>query len=214
MASSGNSQTRDMVLFACGVIALLDGWDVLRLAIAEGWGGPESTAKRTWLASIIVDEFESSTPSTSPDIDYIADLILQAMSDEFDVDVEDGSAERIAESMVKLWAAEPVTAAQMVAEFQATAQRRSKVQVQASREEGNGDSDWESESEDEDGMKMDSHWFKAREKESDRAGAIQWHAYTLVAVLPFGLFCLNVLDCVAIKQSKNIPINMIVQSEI
>ncbi|KAG8733687.1 hypothetical protein FRC11_004001 [Ceratobasidium sp. 423] len=152
MASSNNSQTRDMVLFARGVIALLDSWDVLRLAIAEGWGGPESSAKRTWLASIIVDEFESSTASNSPDLDYITDIILQAMSDEFDVDVEDGSAERIAGSMVKLWAAEPATVAQMVTEFQATAQRRSKVQVQAERGEGNGDSDWESESEDEEGV--------------------------------------------------------------
>jgi pre-rRNA-processing protein TSR2 len=156
MASS-NSQTRDMVLFARGVIALLDGWDVLRLAIAEGWGGPESSAKRTWLASIIVDEFESAiTPAssspTSPDLDYITDLILQAMSDEFEVDVDDGSVERIAQSIVKLWAAEPAAAAQMVAEFEATAQKRSKVRVQASREEGNGDSDWESESEDEDGV--------------------------------------------------------------
>ncbi|CAE7150057.1 unnamed protein product [Rhizoctonia solani] len=149
MASNSN-QTRDMVLFARGVIALLDSWDVLRLAISEGWGGPESSAKRTWLASIIVDEFE--TASSSPDLDYIADLILQAMSDEFDVDVDDGSAERIAESIVKLWAAEPAIATQMVAEFQATAQKRSKVQIQASRGEGNGDSDWESESEDEDGV--------------------------------------------------------------
>ncbi|KAF8681191.1 Pre-rRNA-processing protein TSR2 [Rhizoctonia solani] len=152
MASNSSSQARDMVLFARGVIALLDSWDVLRLAITEGWGGPESSAKRTWLASIIVDEFESSTASNSPDLDYIADLILQAMSDEFDVDVDDGSAERIAESVVKLWAAEPTTAAQMVAQFQAAAEKRSKVKVQASRGEGNGDSDWESESEDEDGV--------------------------------------------------------------
>ncbi|EUC67459.1 pre-rRNA-processing protein, partial [Rhizoctonia solani AG-3 Rhs1AP] len=150
--ASNSSQTRDMALFARGVIALLDSWDVLRLAISEGWGGPESSAKRTWLASIIVDEFESSTVSNSPDLDYIADLILQAMSDEFDVDVEDGSADRIAESIVKLWAAEPAAAAQMVAGFQATAQKYSKVQVKASRGEGNGDSDWESESEDEDGV--------------------------------------------------------------
>jgi pre-rRNA-processing protein TSR2 len=141
-----------MVLFARGVIALLDGWDILRLAIAEGWGGPESSAKRTWLASTIVDEFESSTASNSPDLDYVSDLILQAMSDEFDVDIDDGSTDRIAESMVKLWAAEPAVAAQMVTQFQAAAERKSKVKVQASRGEGNGDSDWESDSEDEDGV--------------------------------------------------------------
>ncbi|KAB5594605.1 hypothetical protein CTheo_1927 [Ceratobasidium theobromae] len=156
MASS-NIQTRDIVLFARGVIALLDGWDVLRLAVAEGWGGPESYAKRTWLASIIVDEFEASispnsASTASPDLDYVADIILQAMSDEFEVDVDDGSVEHVAESIIKLWAAEPADTVRMVAEFQEIAQRKSKVRVRASRAEGNGDSDWESESEDEDGV--------------------------------------------------------------
>jgi pre-rRNA-processing protein TSR2 len=155
--SSSTTQERDIVLFARGVLALLESWDVLRLAISEGWGGPESYAKRTWLASVIVDEFDTSSstatsPSTSPDLDDITDLILQALSDEFGVDVDDGSVERIAESTVKLWAAEPTTAAQMVSEFEAAARKGSKARVQAVREEGNGDSDWESESEDEDGV--------------------------------------------------------------
>jgi pre-rRNA-processing protein TSR2 len=154
--SSSITQERDIVLFARGVLALLESWDVLRLAISEGWGGPESYAKRTWLASVIVDEFDTSSaatsPPTSPGLDDIADLILQALSDEFDVDVDDGSVERIAESTVKLWAAEPAAAAQMVSKFEAAARKGSKARVQAVREEGNGDSDWESESEDEDGV--------------------------------------------------------------
>ncbi|KAG9127353.1 hypothetical protein FRC07_014649 [Ceratobasidium sp. 392] len=158
--SSSTSQGHDIVLFARGILALLDGWDVLKLAISEGWGGPESYEKRTWLASVIVDEFDTSSnppsnttaPPRTPDQDDIADLILQALSDEFDVDVEDGSVERIAESIVKLWAAEPSVVAQMVSEFEACARKGAKARVQAIREEGNGDSDWESESEDEDGV--------------------------------------------------------------
>ncbi|KAG8747449.1 hypothetical protein FRC10_001120 [Ceratobasidium sp. 414] len=158
--SSSTSQGQDLVLFARGILALLDGWDVLKLAISEGWGGPQSYEKRTWLASVIVDEFDTATtappnataPPRTPDLDDIAELILQALSDEFDVDVEDGSVERIAESIVKLWAVEPAVAAQMVSDFEATARKGAKVRVQAVREEGNGDSDWESENEGEDGV--------------------------------------------------------------
>ncbi|KAG8718853.1 hypothetical protein FRC09_012010 [Ceratobasidium sp. 395] len=158
--SSSTSQGQDIVLFARGILALLDGWDVLKLAISEGWGGPESYEKRTWLASVIVDEFDTSSnappngtaPPRTPDLDDVADLILQALSDEFDVDVEDGSVERIAESIVKLWAAEPAVATQMVSEFESSARKGAKARIQAVREEGNGDSDWESESADEDGV--------------------------------------------------------------
>ncbi|KAG9103028.1 hypothetical protein FRC06_000429 [Ceratobasidium sp. 370] len=158
--SSCTSRGQDIVLFARGILALLDSWDVLKLAISEGWGGPESYEKRTWLASVIVDEFDTAAtappnaiaPPRTPDLDDITELILQALSDEFDVDVEDGSVERIAESIVKLWAAEPAVATQMVSDLEATARKGAKVQVQAVREEGNGDSDWESESEDEDGV--------------------------------------------------------------
>ncbi|QRV87480.1 Pre-rRNA-processing protein TSR2 [Ceratobasidium sp. AG-Ba] len=157
--SSSTSKGQDLVLFARGILALLDSWDVLKLAISEGWGGPQSYEKRTWLASVIVDEFDSSSSppndSTSariPDLDDITDLILQALSDEFDVDVEDGSVERVADSIIKLWTAEPAVAAQMVSEFEATARKNAKTTVQAVREDGNGDSDWDSESEDEDGV--------------------------------------------------------------
>lgn len=154
MSTSTSSEGRDVVLFARGVIALLEGWDILRLAITEGWGGPESREKRTWLASIVVDLFDNEGQATSPDVDDVADLILQAVSDEFEVDVDDGSVERIAESIVKLWGAEPSVVAQMVAGFEAAARKGSKAPVQAVRQDGNGDSDWESESEDEDGVPM------------------------------------------------------------
>ncbi|QRW01654.1 Pre-rRNA-processing protein TSR2 [Ceratobasidium sp. AG-Ba] len=157
--SSSTSKGQDLVLFARGILALLDSWDVLKLAISEGWGGPQSYEKRTWLASVIVDEFDTSsspphdsTPARIPDLDDITDLILQALSDEFDVDVEDGSVERVADSIIKLWTAEPAVAAQMVSEFEATARKNAKATVQAVREDGNGDSDWDSESEDEDGV--------------------------------------------------------------
>ncbi|KAF8760290.1 hypothetical protein RHS01_02037 [Rhizoctonia solani] len=58
------------------------------------------------------------------------------MSDEFDVDVDDyGSAERIAESVVKLWAAEPTTAAKWLPNSRQRPRKeaRSKCKLQGER---------------------------------------------------------------------------------
>lgn len=50
-----------LLLFARGVWSLFHLWPALRLAVAEGWGGDESQAKRVWFISTVVDEFEDST---------------------------------------------------------------------------------------------------------------------------------------------------------
>nr|VWP00573.1 60 kDa chaperonin (GroEL protein) (Protein Cpn60) [Ganoderma boninense] len=89
------------VLFARGVIARLAYWPALRIAVDQGWGGPESTEKRTWLASVLVDDFEEQNPK--PDLDYVEDRLLQIMADEFDANLEDGSAEAVAKDVVRLW---------------------------------------------------------------------------------------------------------------
>jgi len=48
-----------ILLFARGVLALFDLWPALAIAVREQWGGPDSSDKRTWMASTIIDEFES-----------------------------------------------------------------------------------------------------------------------------------------------------------
>ncbi|KAJ7591106.1 Pre-rRNA-processing protein TSR2-domain-containing protein [Mycena floridula] len=93
--------TPNSVLFARGVIARLATWPTLRLAIQEGWGGPGGSQKRTWLASTIVDAFEETVPT--PDDQYIEEMLLQVMSDEFDAQLEDDSAEGVASDIVKVW---------------------------------------------------------------------------------------------------------------
>src|SRR5436309_2468399 len=108
-----------VVLFARGVIAILDKWPVLKLAIDEGWGGPSSVSKRRWLASVIVDEFESRTL----DQDDVEDLILQVMADEFEVEIEDGSSETIARAIVKLWGDVAEGREDVVLELEAQAER-------------------------------------------------------------------------------------------
>ncbi|OCB88347.1 hypothetical protein A7U60_g4549 [Sanghuangporus baumii] len=92
-----------IVLFARGLIARLSVWEALRLAVDEGWGGPESAQKRTWMASEIVDAFENAKPSEIPDAIYIEEMLLQIMADEFDTILEDESAEAVARDIMSLW---------------------------------------------------------------------------------------------------------------
>jgi len=89
------------VLFARGVIARLAIWTTLRIAVQENWGGPNAAAKRTWLASVIVDAFEEENPI--PDDQYVEELLLQVMSDEFETVIEDGSAESVSQDIVQMW---------------------------------------------------------------------------------------------------------------
>lgn len=89
------------ILFARGVIARLAIWPILRLAVQEGWGGPGGLAKRTWLASTIVDAFEAQT--LTPDDVYVEEMLLQIMQDEFEATLEDESAEVVARDIVRLW---------------------------------------------------------------------------------------------------------------
>jgi len=87
--------------FAKGVLARLAVWPALRIAVQNGWGGPNSTEKRTWIASVIVDAFEEQP--TPPDAEYIEEMLLQIMDDEFETVIEDESTESVAKDITKLW---------------------------------------------------------------------------------------------------------------
>ena len=104
------SQTQ--VYFARTLLARLAVWPVLRIAVDSSWGGPESMQKRSWMASELLDVFESlsssstlnpNSASNQVDEDYIEEMILQMMNDEFDCVVEDGSSTEVAADLVKLW---------------------------------------------------------------------------------------------------------------
>ncbi|KAL0580801.1 rRNA accumulation-related protein [Marasmius crinis-equi] len=104
MSSSTSSTTTipaTTVLFTRGVIARLSTWPILRSAIQESWGGPNTLEKTKWLYGTIVDTFEQE--KETPDDQYIEELLLQVLSDEFDVVVEDGSAESVAKDVVVMW---------------------------------------------------------------------------------------------------------------
>lgn len=137
-----------LVLFARGVIARLAFWPALRIAVEHGWGGPESAQKRTWLASEIVDDFERE--DSAPDAFFVEDRLLQAMADEFDTVLEDGSPEAVARDVVRLWEEVGRGEDALLREFEERAERvlGKKIQVQ---EAAGDNSDWEDESGSEDG---------------------------------------------------------------
>ena len=131
------------VLFARGVVSRLAVWSTLRIAVQEGWGGHGASEKRTWLASVIVDAFEETTPS--PDDQYIEELLLQVMADEFDVVIEDGSAESVATDVVKIWEETKVGKQELVLKFEqlADAMKGKKVVAQEVPANEGDDDEWE-----------------------------------------------------------------------
>ena len=141
-----------LILFARGVIARLEHWPALRVAVEQGWGGPSSRDKRRWLASEIVDAFDSSSSSNgdgstpTPDAEYIALMLAQVLEDEFDATFEDGSVEAVAADIVALWGAGEDVVGQW--ESKAEGARGKKIDVR--EEVGNDEDEWEDEESDED----------------------------------------------------------------
>ena len=143
--------TPSSVLFARGVIARLSVWSILRIAVQEGWGGPGAAAKRTWIASEIVDAFETQNPI--PDDQYIEELLLQILSDEFHTELEDGSAESVGVDIVRLWEETRLGKQELVNTFEELAERMKgkKVEAHVGEEEEDEWSDDDDDAMDEDG---------------------------------------------------------------
>lgn len=183
-----------ILLFARGVVALLDLWPALTIAVREEWGGHESAEKKTWIASSIIDEWEtrvtylpSSTPSgpaeidpkdasdTPLDRDDLGDFINQMMEDEFDAKIEDGSIDSIANDIVRLWqslltAMGDVTPESLVLSIEEKVKAAKKTGIKASRgddpTEGDDLDGSDSGSEDDDEMEVDeAPQLVPREKE-------------------------------------------------
>lgn len=181
MASMSTPNTAPLptsVQFARGVIARLALWPALRIAVEQGWGGPESSEKRTWIASVIVDAFEEQDPT--PDTDYIESTLLQIMEDEYETVLEDGSAEAVAKDVVKLWQEIQAGSSQFVAQLEGQAEQMKGKKVQAEEVAGDN-SDWEDESGDEDGEdEEDAPTLVAPETKSKPEPEVDEDGFTVV----------------------------------
>jgi pre-rRNA-processing protein TSR2 len=85
--------------FELGVSMAIHSWDALETAVANGWGGANSEEKRDWITAIVVDLFDEKIV----DVQLVEDTILNAMVDEFDVNVEDDSSLPIADKVIKFY---------------------------------------------------------------------------------------------------------------
>lgn len=141
-----------LILFARGVIARLEQWPALRIAVEQGWGGPESRAKQRWLVSELVDAFDDQQQQQpTPDAEYVALMLAQVLEDEFGASVEDGSVEAVAADVVALWGAGEDAVREW--ERKAEGARAKRVDVREEVVDGDDDDDegeWEDEEEDED----------------------------------------------------------------
>lgn len=79
----------------------LHSWPALTLAIQNGWGGDKqiSADKRDWLAGA-VSGLLTLRPAQIHDVGDLEEVLLQVMLDEFEIVVDDGSAEEVAK---KIW---------------------------------------------------------------------------------------------------------------
>lgn len=123
--SSATAPPLDILIpsLARSVVSILQLWPALRTAVSEQWGGDSSSAKRDWMASEIIDYFETCYAAlrkkvvldkTRPEItvedleglvddEDLAEMLFHMMEDEFEVELEDGSPEEIGRQVVLGW---------------------------------------------------------------------------------------------------------------
>ncbi|XP_065715630.1 pre-rRNA-processing protein TSR2 homolog [Patagioenas fasciata] len=88
-------------LFAQGVRAVLGGWAALQLAVAQGFGGPQSPEKAAWLAGALQDFFTQNADLQEEEVE---EFLAEVMDNEFDTAVEDGSLRQVSRELLTLWA--------------------------------------------------------------------------------------------------------------
>lgn len=88
--------TPEQLQFARSVFILLEMWPALRQAVNEGWGGPESEEKKSFLLSHLCDEYGNGGASTKPDVDDLTELIESYVMEEYACELEDDSAQWVA----------------------------------------------------------------------------------------------------------------------
>ena len=105
LAASHHLTETKRAKFDLAISLCLAFWPTLTDAVNNEWGGPDSADKRDWLAGVISDLFPADSPANgadeADDID-IANVLLQVMQDEFELDVQDESDLVVARQIMQL----------------------------------------------------------------------------------------------------------------
>jgi pre-rRNA-processing protein TSR2 len=131
-------------------------WPALTLAVQNAWGGDKQTSsdKRDWLAGAVSDLLTSNPPQIA-DVSDLEEVLLQVMNDEFEIVVDDGSAEEVARkvwgSAEKVQAGDVTELTEMYAKWQEKqAKGGEKLTGMVRGEDKEGDeTDWDDEDDDE-----------------------------------------------------------------
>lgn len=141
----------------------------------NNWGGPDSADKRDWFAGEVAGQFPPFSNSNStttngsttsaqqpqgdqeePDAEYLEELILQVMLDEFEVNVDDDTAFDVATEIVRLRGQCARGNFEEVDRLLARWQSRKGEKVHFKHgEDQDGETDWEDDDEDDDGSDDD-----------------------------------------------------------
>ncbi|CAO3657875.1 unnamed protein product [Umbelopsis vinacea] len=148
--------------FTEGLTYVLQSWSALKLAVEQEWGGPDSVAKRDWMAETLVEYFGANAKKL--DEFDVEDILVQIMSDEFHTDLEDGSAYAVSKHLVTMFNqcihgdhSEVARLREKAASrtYQPAGQSANNDEDSDSNDEDDGSEDAEDDAEDEDAMDVE-----------------------------------------------------------
>lgn len=87
--------------FIEGVNLIFDNWTALTLAVQMDFGGEDTQEKAVWFRKVIVDHFDAEGKKVEPE--DLEDILLDVMSREFHVTLEDFSEREIAKLLFDLF---------------------------------------------------------------------------------------------------------------
>jgi pre-rRNA-processing protein TSR2 len=88
-------------LFIEGARIILNTWTALRIAVEQEWGGPLSQEKAAWLVDALVEHFDVEGKKVEKE--DLEDILLDVMTREFNVYLEDESEREIASLLFDLY---------------------------------------------------------------------------------------------------------------
>lgn len=89
------------VIFIEGLDLIFSRWTALKLAIDNGWGGPNTLQKSIQLKSTIISSFDKK--GSKVEQEDIEDLIIDFMNNELCIILEDSSEIQIAQQILSLY---------------------------------------------------------------------------------------------------------------
>ena len=87
--------------FVEGVSLIFDSWTALTLAVQMDFAGEDTQEKAVWFRKVIVDHFDAEGKKVEPE--DLEDILLDVMSREFQVTLEDFSEREIAKLLFDLF---------------------------------------------------------------------------------------------------------------